>query len=55
MEFEVTIKLKVDPSYFYWDLDAADRQYSLSEQVRNVLYELEDVKVTQVLAEEVET
>lgn len=54
MEYEVTIKIKVDPEYFYWDLDVTDRQYSVAEQVRNVLHELDDVKIVQVLAEEVE-
>ena len=54
MEYKVVVKIKVDPEYFYWDLDAAERQSTMAEQIRNVLYDLDDVKVMQVLAEEVD-
>lgn len=54
MEYVVTMKVKVDEDYFYLTEDAAERQGTLSEQIRNALYDLDDLSVTQVLAEEVD-
>lgn len=54
MEYEVVMKIKVDPEYFYWDLDSAERQATMAEQIRNVLYDMDDVKIRQIIAEEVD-
>jgi|TARA_R110000744_G_scaffold85150_1_gene166467 hypothetical protein len=54
MTYEVTIKLKVEEGYFYWDADKSDRQSSISEQIRNALYDLDNLSVSQVLTEEIE-
>jgi len=54
MEYVVTMKIKVDKDYFYWTEDVAERQSTLSEQLRNALYDLDDLSITQVLAEEID-
>lgn len=53
MEYEVTLKIKTDPDYFYLDTDVNDRQYAITEQIRNALYDLDDVTVTRIVSEEV--
>jgi hypothetical protein len=54
MEYEVSIRVKVDPDYFYMEVDAADRQATIADQVKNILYDIEDIKIKNITAEELE-
>lgn len=54
MEYEVTIKIKMETDYFYWDLSSADRENALREEVNNILHDVDDMKVLKVQVEELE-
>lgn len=54
MEFEVSLRIKVDPSSFYWDASVADRLESVTEMIRNAMYDLDDVKIKSMEVEELE-
>jgi hypothetical protein len=51
MEFEVTLRIKVDDSTFYWDASISDRTESVSEMVRNAMYDLDEVKIKEMEVE----
>ncbi len=54
MEYEVTIKIKMEPDYFYWDLNSVERENSLREEINNILHDVDDIKVMKVRVEELE-
>ncbi len=54
MEYEVTIKVKMEADYFYWDLSSVDRENALQEEVNNILHDVDDMKVIKVRVEELE-
>ena len=54
MEYEVTIKIKMETDYFYWDLSSVDRENALQEEVNNILHDIDDMKVLKVQVEELE-
>lgn len=54
MEFEVSIRIKVDPSVFYWDASVTDRLEAVTEMINNALYDLDDMKVESMEVEELE-
>tara|TARA_R110000782_G_scaffold64679_3_gene131707 strand:- start:188 stop:355 length:168 start_codon:yes stop_codon:yes gene_type:complete len=54
MDYEVTIKVKVDADFFYWGADVHERQGTMSEMIHNALHDLDDVNVKAIRTEEVE-
>tara|TARA_R110000823_G_scaffold46965_11_gene120200 strand:- start:258 stop:425 length:168 start_codon:yes stop_codon:yes gene_type:complete len=54
MEYEVTIKIKMDADYFYCDLNSGERENTLQEDINNVLHDVDDMKVLRVRVEELE-
>lgn len=54
MEYEITIKIKVDPTYFYLGLDLLERQSTMSEIIHNAVHDIDDVKITAIRTEEVD-
>ena len=54
MEYEVTIKIKMDADYFYCDLNSGERENTLQEDINNVLHDVDDMKVLKVRVEELE-
>jgi|TARA_B110000908_G_scaffold52558_1_gene64133 hypothetical protein len=54
MEYEITIKLKVDTDFFYWGSDPLDRQDIMAEVIHNAMHDIDDVKVTAIRTEEVD-
>jgi hypothetical protein len=54
MEYEITIKLKVDTDFFYWGSDLLDRQDIMAEMIHNAMHDIDDVKVTAIRTEEVD-
>ena len=54
MEFEVSIRVRVDPSAFYWDASVTDRLEAVTELIRNAMYDLDDVKINSMEVEELE-
>tara|TARA_R110001606_G_scaffold355898_1_gene506995 strand:- start:314 stop:523 length:210 start_codon:yes stop_codon:yes gene_type:complete len=54
MEYEVTIKIKMEPDYFYWDLNSVERENGLREEINNILHDVDDIKVMKVRVEELE-
>ena len=54
MEYEVTIKIKMDHDYFYCDLNSGERENTLQEDINNVLHDVDDMKVLKVRVEELE-
>ena len=54
MEYEVTIKIKMETDYFYWDLNSVDRENALKEEVNNILHDIDDMKVLKVQVEVLE-
>jgi len=54
IEFEVTMRFKVDVDYFYWNLGTIDRQDIMSETILNAMYDMDDIKVSGVTTEEIE-
>jgi hypothetical protein len=54
MEYEITIKLKVDTDFFYWGSDLLDRQDIMAEVIHNAMHDIDDVKVTAIRTEEVD-
>jgi hypothetical protein len=54
MEYEITIKLKVDTDFFYWGSDLLDRQGIMAEVIHNAMHDIDDVKVTAIRTEEVD-
>ena len=54
MEYEVTIRVKVDPSFFYWDLTTLERQKTIADTICNAVHDTDDIRVTNVRSEELE-
>ncbi len=54
MEYEVTVRVKVDASFFYWDLTTPDRQEVMVDTIRNAIHDLDEVKVIDTRVEELE-
>lgn len=54
MEYEITIKLKVDTDFFYWGSDLLSRQDIMAEMIHNAMHDIDDVKVTAIRTEEVD-
>tara|TARA_R110000796_G_scaffold13733_5_gene44264 strand:- start:11510 stop:11683 length:174 start_codon:yes stop_codon:yes gene_type:complete len=52
LEYEVTLTVKVDNDFFYWNLSEVDRQEQLKDTLLNALYDLDDVKVKSIQTEE---
>lgn len=52
MEFEVSLRIKVDDTAFYWDAKVTDRLESITEMVRNAMYDLDDVKIKSIEVDE---
>ena len=55
MDYEITIKIKVDSDFFYWGSDSAERQATLAEMIHNALHDVDDIKITGIRTEEVDT
>lgn len=62
MEYEVIIRLKIDPTSSYFGIDQmsfdgfdlqSSKSDSVEEMVKDALYDLDDVQVTQITAEEI--
>jgi len=51
MEFEVNLRIKVDDSTFYWDAAASDRIESVTEMIRNAMYDLDDITIKELEVE----
>jgi len=54
IQYEVTLKVKVDADFFYYNLDTIARQDIMSETILNALYDIDEISVSRVTAEEVE-
>ena len=52
MEFEVILRIKIDDSTFYWDASVVDRIESVSEMIRNAMYDLDEVTIKEMEVEE---
>ena len=52
MEFEVTLKIKVDSDMFLLDC-TSNRVSAVNEEVLNALYDLDDIKVLSIGTSEV--
>jgi len=55
IEYEVVMKVRVDTDFFYWDLDTKARQDIISDSILNALYDIDDIHVSAVVAEELDT
>jgi hypothetical protein len=53
MKYEVTITLKVDAGYFYAEPDKDLRQFTITEEVYNALYDSDFLEIVSVNTEEV--
>ena len=53
MEFDVTVRVKVDTSVFLLSFDSDTREEYVSESVLNALYDCDDLKVLNSSVEEV--
>lgn len=53
MEFEVTIKLKIDTNSFYPDTTAEQFKLIVEEEIYNCIYDLDEYKVITIEAEEI--
>lgn len=54
MEYEITIKVKVDSDYFYLGLGLLERQSTMSEVIHNAIHDIDDIKITAIRTEEVD-
>ena len=55
IEYEVVMKVRVYTDFFYWDLDTKARQDIISDSILNALYDIDDIHVSAVVAEELDT
>tara|TARA_R110000787_G_scaffold67664_3_gene151576 strand:- start:2623 stop:2790 length:168 start_codon:yes stop_codon:yes gene_type:complete len=53
MEFEITMKIKVAPDFFYYDSHSEEWHSILEEIVHNAMYDVDDIKVIGIRTEEV--
>tara|TARA_R110002110_G_scaffold133494_5_gene315870 strand:+ start:533 stop:697 length:165 start_codon:yes stop_codon:yes gene_type:complete len=53
MEFEVSIRIKVDDSAFYWDANTLDRNEEVVELLRNAMYDLDEVTIKSLEVEHI--
>tara|TARA_R110000796_G_scaffold113588_1_gene225349 strand:- start:366 stop:533 length:168 start_codon:yes stop_codon:yes gene_type:complete len=54
MEYEITIKVKVDSDFFYWGLGLLERQNTMAEMIHNAVHDVDDIKITSIRTEEVD-
>lgn len=53
MEFDVTMRVKVDASLFLLNPDQEDREDHIVEIILNAMYDCDDVKCKTIVVEEV--
>jgi len=54
MEYELILTVKVSPDFFYWDLNATERQTVMAETVLNAIHDIDDLNLTSIRAEELD-
>jgi len=54
MEYEIVLKVKVDKDYFYWlkEENPTERQGIISQEIHNIIYDTDDIKVLKVTTSE---
>jgi hypothetical protein len=54
MEFEVSIRIKVDDTAFYWDASVLDRTETVTELLRTAMYDLDEVTIKALEVEQID-
>lgn len=54
MEFEVSIRIKVDDNAFYWDASVLDRNEAVTEFLRTAMYDLDEVTIKALEVEQID-
>lgn len=53
MEFDITMRIKVDPTLFLLSPSKEDREDHVLDLIRVAMYECDDIKVSETTVEEV--